>query len=239
MQKISKFAVTRSLVHLTRPVKLVYTGNRFSSISYKAEEIEGRRAAHCMFWSKTQSTAIGNTPMKALIMMQVRFDGLLGFPGGLVDEGESVEQGLNRELEEEINLNLDEVKITKSDLISIQRPTVNDEDPNLVCYFYAKELTEAQFKDIERRQLDAVEWGKECFGIIRVPLFRLKNHNPIFEKDYPSKGFGWYLSNSFVSIARSQMLESIIKLEIMTEEEVKEALEGGENERLRIDYANK
>lgn len=56
----------------------------------------------------------------------------------MVDEGESVEQGLNRELEEEINLNLDEVKITESDLISIQRPTVNDEDPNLVCYFYAK-----------------------------------------------------------------------------------------------------
>ena len=47
------------------------------------------------------------------------------------------------------------------------------------------------------------------------------------------------MSNSFVSIARSQMLESIIKLEIMTEEEAKEALEGGENARLRIDYANK
>lgn len=177
--------------------------------------------------------------MKALIMMQVRFDGLLGFPGGLVDEGESVEQGLNRELVEEINLNLDEVKIIDSDLISIQRPTVNDEDPNLVCYFYAKEITETQFKDIERRQLDAVEWGKECFGIIRVPLFRLKNNNPTFENVYPSKGFGWYLSNSFVSIARSQMLESIIKLGIMTEEEVKEALEGGENPRLRGDYANK
>ena len=68
---------------------------------------------------------------------------------------------------------------------------------------------------------------------------RLKNNNPTFEEVYPSKGFGWYLSNSFVSIARSQMLESIIKLEIMTEEEVKEALAGGENARLRIDYANK
>ena len=51
-----------------------------------------------------------------------------------------MEQGLNRELEEEINLNLDEVKITESDLISIQRPTVNDEDPNLVCFFYAKAM---------------------------------------------------------------------------------------------------
>ena len=75
-----------------------------------------------------------------LTYIKVRFDGLLGFPGGLVDDGESVEQGLNRELEEEINLNLDEVKITESDLICIQRPTINDEDPNLVCYFYAKGL---------------------------------------------------------------------------------------------------
>ena len=40
-----------------------------------------------------------------LTYVKVRFDGLLGFPGGLVDDGESVEQGLNRELEEEINLN--------------------------------------------------------------------------------------------------------------------------------------
>ena len=34
------------------------------------------------------------------------------------------------------------------------------------------EITETQFKGIERQQLYAVEWGKECFGIIRVPLFR-------------------------------------------------------------------
>ena len=43
-------------------------------------------------------------------MMQVRFDGLLGFPGGLVDPGESVEFGLNRELEEEIALDTDKLK---------------------------------------------------------------------------------------------------------------------------------
>ena len=76
-------------------------------------------------------------------------------------------------------------------------------------------------------------------SLMWIAILRLTNNNPTFEKVYPSKGFGWYLSNSFVSIARSQMLESIIKLEIMTEEEVKEALGGGENARLRIDYANK
>lgn len=61
----------RSFVILTRPAMTRVT-RTFSSTSYKAEAIEGRRAAHCMFWARTQSTAIGNTPMKALIMMQVK-----------------------------------------------------------------------------------------------------------------------------------------------------------------------
>jgi len=38
--------------------------------------------------------------------MQMRFDGLLGFAGGLVDPGEDVCTGLNRELNEEANLDL-------------------------------------------------------------------------------------------------------------------------------------
>lgn len=39
--------------------------------------------------------------------MQMRFDGYLGFPGGLVDAGETWEEALNRELQEEIGLDLD------------------------------------------------------------------------------------------------------------------------------------
>ena len=31
-----------------------------------------------------------------------RFDGRLGFPGGLVDPGENVEEGLNREVKGEL-----------------------------------------------------------------------------------------------------------------------------------------
>ena len=36
--------------------------------------------------------------------MQLRHDGMLGFPGGFIDPQESIETGLNRELKEEINL---------------------------------------------------------------------------------------------------------------------------------------
>ena len=36
--------------------------------------------------------------------MQLRFDGKLGFPGGLINENEIPVDGLNRELNEEIGL---------------------------------------------------------------------------------------------------------------------------------------
>ena len=38
--------------------------------------------------------------------MQMRFDGMIGFAGGLVDPGEEVCEGLNRELKEETNLDI-------------------------------------------------------------------------------------------------------------------------------------
>jgi U8 snoRNA-decapping enzyme len=39
-----------------------------------------------------------------LFQMQMRFDGVLGFPGGLIEKGEDPVVGLNREMEEEIGL---------------------------------------------------------------------------------------------------------------------------------------
>ena len=40
--------------------------------------------------------------------MQVRFDGMLGFPGGLVDPGETcIHSALNRECQEEIALDME------------------------------------------------------------------------------------------------------------------------------------
>lgn len=46
-----------------------------------------------------------------LVLMLMRWDGFIGFPGGAVDPGESLEQGLVRELKEEINYDLDVSRI--------------------------------------------------------------------------------------------------------------------------------
>ena len=56
------------------------------------------------------------------MLLQVRFDGMLGFPGGLIAAGEATVDGLNRELAEEVGLDLDRLKIMDSDWIMATTP---------------------------------------------------------------------------------------------------------------------
>lgn len=44
--------------------------------------------------------------------MQMRFDGHIGFPGGLIEPGEEVVHGLIREMHEEINLDPESNQVT-------------------------------------------------------------------------------------------------------------------------------
>ena len=62
------------------------------------------KTAHCAFWCEPETKTVRETPVKAILMMQLRSDGLLGFPGGIVDPGESILECLNRELREEMAL---------------------------------------------------------------------------------------------------------------------------------------
>ena len=56
--------------------------------------------------------------------MQFRFDGYIGFPGGFIDPTDKTwEDGLNRELKEELNLN-EQFYINRSDLVLLTRSKV-------------------------------------------------------------------------------------------------------------------
>jgi len=88
----------------------------------------------------------------------MRFDGYLGFPGGFVDStDQSVVDGLNRELVEEINFDTDKHRVTQNNHVM----SCICSHKKLVTHFYAIEVTRPQFEDIEKRSLIAHDWGGE------------------------------------------------------------------------------
>jgi U8 snoRNA-decapping enzyme len=91
--------------------------------------------------------------------MQMRFDGLLGFPGGLVDPGENPLQAANRELEEEIGLDMQRVKLSDEDHVI----SFVNKSKTLVLHFYGRELTLQEFKEIELGNLKAPDYGSEVY----------------------------------------------------------------------------
>jgi len=92
------------------------------------------------------------------MQMQVRFDGLFGFPGGYIDSTDkSIIDGLNRELLEEMNFDTEKYQLTQDNHIV---STVCSHR-KLVTHFYAIEVTRPQYEDIEKRAFTAHDWGAE------------------------------------------------------------------------------
>ena len=79
--------------------------------------------------------------------MQMRFDGRLGFPGGLVNlQDTSLEAGLNRELIEELGEAAADFRVERADY----RSSHAGSGPHVVAHFYAKRLTLEQLVEIGR-----------------------------------------------------------------------------------------
>jgi len=90
--------------------------------------------------------------------MQLRFDGLIGFPGGFIDStDQSIIDGLNRELVEEMNFDVDTHRVTQNDFVL----SCVCSHRKLVTHFYAIEVTLEQYENIEKRVLAARDWGSE------------------------------------------------------------------------------
>jgi len=88
----------------------------------------------------------------------MRFDGYIGFPGGFIDStDETIVDGLNRELVEEINLDTYKHVVDQNDHVM----SCVCSHKQLVTHFYALEVNRTEFEDIERRVLAAHDWGGE------------------------------------------------------------------------------
>ncbi|XP_056278027.1 U8 snoRNA-decapping enzyme [Pseudoliparis swirei] len=173
-----------------------------------------RHASHVMLYCDTDALLFGIHRIRHVVLMQMRFDGLLGFPGGFVDPSdESLEAGLSRELSEELGVAL---PILEEDhLDACYCPTSSSSSSSrLITHFYAKKMEEEQIREVERAAVTtATDHGQEVLGMVRVPLYTTEGGG----------GLAAFLSHSFVGGARSQLAASLLRLQLVAPEELSAA----------------
>jgi len=171
-----------------------------------------KHAAHCMIFTRFERKVLECYPAVAAVMMQLRFDGCLGFPGGLIDVGEDIITGLRRELAEEINLDANRFTITAANHVCSHI----HEAGQLMTHFFALELEVKDFEELEHLALTSRDFGDEVFGVIRVPLHTMKDG---------FRGFPTFLRQRFIGNARDQLLEALKQQHVIPDEEITKAAE--------------
>ncbi|GLH04308.1 U8 snoRNA-decapping enzyme [Gryllus bimaculatus] len=123
------------------------------------------KAGHCMIYSKQNEKMFGLYDTRAAVLMQMRFDGYIGFPGGLIDDGENTVSGVNRELVEEINFDLEKFTIKEEHHVISH---VN-EKLKLILHFFAIEVPLQDFEEMEKKSLSAHDYGNEVSYFLYKP----------------------------------------------------------------------
>nr|XP_057940791.1 U8 snoRNA-decapping enzyme isoform X2 [Doryrhamphus excisus] len=173
-----------------------------------------RHACHVMLYADTKSQLFGRIPIRHIILMQMRFDGLLGFPGGFVNQSqESLEAGLCRELEEEVGV---AIAISEDDHMDARHaPGTSPSSPRLITHFYVKKLEEEQIREVEKASAaTATDHGQEVLGMVRVPLYTTKGGG----------GLSLFLSHAFIGNARFQLVDTLLRLNLVAPEDLRKAL---------------
>uniref|UniRef100_A0A8C5YJG6 U8 snoRNA-decapping enzyme n=1 Tax=Microcebus murinus TaxID=30608 RepID=A0A8C5YJG6_MICMU len=117
-----------------------------------------RHACHALLYAPDPGMLFGRIPLRYAVLMQMRFDGRLGFPGGFVDtQDSSLEDGLNRELREELGEAVAAFRVERADY----RSSHAGSGPRVVAHFYAKRLTLEQLLAVETGATRAKDHGLE------------------------------------------------------------------------------
>uniref|UniRef100_A0A8I5YL66 U8 snoRNA-decapping enzyme n=1 Tax=Pongo abelii TaxID=9601 RepID=A0A8I5YL66_PONAB len=162
-----------------------------------------RHACYALLHAPDPGILFGRLPLRYAILMQMRFDGRLGFPGGFVDsQDSSLEDGLNRGLLEQLGEAAAAFRVERPDY----RSSHAGSGPRVVAHFYSKSLTLEQLSAVEASATGAKDHGLEVLGLVRVPLYTLRDG---------VGGLPTFLENSFIGSAREQLLEALQDLGLL------------------------
>uniref|UniRef100_UPI00398E53B5 U8 snoRNA-decapping enzyme n=1 Tax=Pristiophorus japonicus TaxID=55135 RepID=UPI00398E53B5 len=173
-----------------------------------------KHACHVLLYAAEPGRLFGRIPVRQALLMQMRFDGKIGFPGGFVDPRDgSLEEGLNRELSEELGCEPNGLRITEGDYASSHATEALPQ--KVVAHFYTKRISLDELRKVELSAVQAKDHGREVMGIIRVPLYTLRD------------GFGGlpaFLTNTFIGNAREQLIDALRSLHLLSEAELQAAI---------------
>nr|XP_003476535.1 U8 snoRNA-decapping enzyme [Cavia porcellus] len=167
-----------------------------------------RHACHALLYAPDPGMLFGRIPLRYAVLMQMRFDGRLGFPGGFVDsQDNTLEDGLNRELREELGEAVSAFSVERTD----HRSSHVGARPRVVTHFYAKRLTLEQLEAVEAGAPRTQGHPFQVLGLVRVPLYTLRDG---------VGGLPAFLENSFIGTAREELLEALQDLGLLKSESV-------------------
>lgn len=178
-----------------------------------------RHAVHAMLHCPLPEDMklFGVYPVRHAVMMQLRHDGKIGFPGGYVDDGETLESALRRELLEELGPGAasDRLAISETNYVV----THVHPDQRLCLHFYLKKIDHDVFINIEKRVHEGALYGLETQGIIRCPLYTLHDNEG---------GLPAFFENNFIGVAREQLIIGLENGGLLTNREINKALKRSE-----------
>jgi U8 snoRNA-decapping enzyme len=138
-------------------VKKVVSGTRFK-----------REAVFLLLTCKKDNYKGSYNDTRRLMLMQMRTDGRMGFPGGMVDGEESLGEALLRELDEELGYTLNNhFMYTTPFCTHLIAPGSKKE---LATHLFHKEVSEKDIRDIIKNSTKAVDFISENRGNFLVDV---------------------------------------------------------------------
>jgi U8 snoRNA-decapping enzyme len=153
-----------------------------------------------------------------LVLMQVRFDGKIGFFGGEVEEGETVENTLARELREELNVSGASPETGFEYLCSHEIASTRTR-----AHFFAKEVSKEQFFEIEAKAREAQHFGSEVLGTFRAPVFVQESED---DEALESKGLPNFLRSNLHHGVVEELIWLVASKDLVSRKNLQLALSG-------------